>query len=100
MAFRKRGVPAVVSLLLLAGCARHSDESIPRAEIEAAIARGVEATRTQDIEAYMALIPEDAILRVDTGRSSPEINSGPTRFATGALSRGHFQSGWPSTRST
>ena len=71
MAFRKYGVPAVVSLLLLAGCARHSDESIPRAEseaaIEAAIARGVEATRAQDIEAYMALIPEDAILRVDTG---------------------------------
>lgn len=34
-----------------------------RAEIEAAIARGVEATRTQDIEAYMAAIPEDLVQR-------------------------------------
>lgn len=52
----------VAAVFFLAGCTGQSDDSLARFEIEAAIARGVEATRTQDIDAYMALIPEDAVL--------------------------------------
>jgi ketosteroid isomerase-like protein len=52
----------VAAALFLGGCTGQSDDSLARSEIEAAIARGVEATRTQDIDAYMALIPEDAVL--------------------------------------
>lgn len=39
-----------------------------RAQIEAAIARGVEATRRQDIDAYMAEMPVDLQIRNDSGR--------------------------------
>jgi hypothetical protein len=39
-----------------------------RAEVQAAIDRGVEATRRQDIEAYMAELPEDLAVRNDSGR--------------------------------
>ncbi|MBI3818332.1 MAG: hypothetical protein HY286_06535 [Planctomycetes bacterium] len=43
-----------------------SDERA-RSEIEAAIAASVEATRSQDINAYMATIPDDLIIRDETG---------------------------------
>ena len=39
-----------------------------RAAIQAAIDRGVEATRRQDIDAYMAELPEDLTIRNDSGR--------------------------------
>ncbi len=39
-----------------------------RAHIEAAITRGVEATRRQDINAYMAEMPDDLQIKNDSGR--------------------------------
>lgn len=53
----------VAAALFLAACSGQSEALLARSEIESAIARGVEATRTQDIDAYMALIPGDAVLR-------------------------------------
>ena len=61
------GVSGVLAALLLVGCAGDSRESIARSQIESAIARSVEATRTQDIDGYMASIPEDIILRDGSG---------------------------------
>lgn len=63
---------AVVSLVLAAGCATAPAAPVARieavrAEIEAAIARGVEATRTQDIDAYMEGIPEDLVVHDESG---------------------------------
>lgn len=52
----------MVVAFLFGACAGESEDALVRSEIEAAIARGVEATRVQDIDAYMALIPEDAVL--------------------------------------
>lgn len=39
-----------------------------RTAIQAAIDRGVDATRRQDIDAYMAELPEDLAVRNDSGR--------------------------------
>ena len=61
------GVSGVVAALLLVGCVGDSGKSIARTQIESAIARSVEATRTQDIDGYMASIPEDFILRDGSG---------------------------------
>lgn len=57
-------------LVVLGGCigsARSNSASTARAEIEAAITRGVEATRAQDIDAYMAEIPADVVVRDESG---------------------------------
>lgn len=62
MPFPNHSAVMVAAALFVGGCTGQSDDSVARSEIEAAIARGVEATRTQDIDAYMALIPEDAVL--------------------------------------
>lgn len=64
--FRHRGGVVWVMLASI-GCAGPSDESVARSDIESVIARGVEATRAQDIDAYMALIPGDAVLRDGAG---------------------------------
>ena len=61
-------VTGALAAFLLAGCAAGSGEASARSEIEAAIARGVEATRIQDIDAYMACIPEDAVQRDGAGQ--------------------------------
>lgn len=60
-------ISGVLAALLLAGCAGGSGESIARSQIEAAIARSVEATRAQDIDRYMASVPEDLILHDGSG---------------------------------
>lgn len=64
--FSHRGGLLLV-MLAFTGCAGPTYESLARSEIEAVIARGVEATRTQDIDAFMELIPEDAVLRDGAG---------------------------------
>lgn len=58
---------AVVLSVVLAGCGGNGGPDDPRSAIEAAIARGVEATRAQDIAAFMATIPEDFTLRGPDG---------------------------------
>jgi ketosteroid isomerase-like protein len=67
MTFPRCSTVTIVTALLVGACAGESDDALARSEIEAAIARGVEATRVQDIDAYMALIPEDAVLYDDGG---------------------------------
>lgn len=62
-----RGIICVI--LSAMACARPSHESKARADIGAVLARGVEATRTRDINTYMALIPEDAVLRDGAGNT-------------------------------
>ena len=59
-------------LLFVAACRTSAAD---RAEVEAAItaeiARGVEATRTKDIDAYMAQIPEQAVVYDEGGGLVP-----------------------------
>lgn len=50
-----------------AGQVVRGSEATVRAEIEHAISRSVEATRTQDIEAYMAGIPNDLVIHDESG---------------------------------
>ena len=61
------GMSGVLAVLLLIGCNGGASESTARAQIEAAIGRSVEATRTQDIDAYLAAIPADWVLRDSSG---------------------------------
>lgn len=65
-----RGLGWGLVLSLAVGCAgmvRSSSTNTVRRQIEAAIARSVEATRAQDIDAYMAGIPDDAVVRDESG---------------------------------
>jgi len=61
------GISGVLAVLLLIGCNGGARESTACAQIEAAIGRSVEATRTQDIDAYMAAISEDFVIRDASG---------------------------------
>jgi ketosteroid isomerase-like protein len=60
----------LASFLAVSGCnaKRDDPQRAARTEIEAVIARSLEATRNQDIQAYMALIPDDAVLRDGSGK--------------------------------
>jgi hypothetical protein len=61
------GISGVLAVLLLIGCNGGASESSARTQIEVAIGRSVEATRTQDIDAYMAAIPKDFVIRDASG---------------------------------
>jgi hypothetical protein len=69
MAFASHSAESFAVGRLLVGCAGQSVDSVARSEIEAAFARGVEATRTQEIEAYVALIEEGAVATDGSGGS-------------------------------
>lgn len=59
-----------VLITVVTGCAGRDTpnaDSTVRSEIEKAISRSVEATRTQDIETYMAGIPGDLVIHDESG---------------------------------
>jgi len=66
---------SVLTLLASASCTHTSppaatppgDDALVRNAIETEIARSVEATRTQNIEAYMECIPEDWVMQGENG---------------------------------
>lgn len=58
---------AISIALYLAGCGGESMELMVRSKITAALARSAQATKTKDIDAYMASIPKDIVLRDESG---------------------------------
>src|SRR2546425_12402774 len=66
---------SVLTLLASASCTHTSppaatppaDDALVRSAIEAEIAKSVEATRTQNIEAYMECIPADWVMQGENG---------------------------------
>jgi len=62
---------AVICVSMLTACDRggsaESFDAVTRAAIASQIAAGIEATRSKDIDAYLAQIPDDIVLRDQTG---------------------------------
>lgn len=57
-----------LALVALAACApSRPDPAAVRAQIEAELAKGTEATRTEDIDAYMDQLPEGLVIHDEDG---------------------------------
>ena len=63
------GATGALTLLVIVGCNGEDTKFRARSQIEASIARSLEATRTQDIDAYMAGIPDDLVIHDTSGAS-------------------------------
>jgi len=60
-------VTPLAALAVIGACSREPAKENDRNQIQAALDRSAEATRAKDIDAFMAEIPDDMVLRDDTG---------------------------------